>query len=157
LTLIDRIHPDDQFDAERIARGAVRHVRVNLAESPLVWLHARGRLTDRQLHAGERLRADYERAGLSARVTMHWDAPPASGKRGGARAVDAAHGRIDAHARFHRAMDAVGPGLADICWRVICAGEGMVDAERGLGWPPRAGRVVRTLALDRLAGFYGVG
>lgn len=157
MTHVDRIHPDDQFDTERMARGAVRHVCVNLAESPLVWLHARGRLSDPQLLAGEKLRADYERAGLSARVTMRWDAPPASGRRGGARAVDAAHGRIDAHDRFNRALDAAGPGLADICWRVICAGEGMVDAERGMGWPPRTGRVVLTLALDRLAAFYGVG
>lgn len=153
----NRIHPDDALDAERVARRTVRHVCVNLAESPLTWLHARGRLSDRQLLAGEKLRVDYERAGLSARVTMRWDAPPASGKRGGARAADAAHARIDAHDRFHRALTATGPGLADICWRVVCAGEGMADAERGLGWPPRAGRVVLTLALDRLAEFYGLG
>jgi Domain of unknown function (DUF6456) len=156
-TFANQIHPDDRIDPERMARGTVRQVRVNLAESPLVWLHARGLLTDRQLCAGEKLRADHERAGLSARVTMRWDAAPANGKRGGARAADAAHGRIDAHDRFHRALAAAGPGLADICWRVICAGEGMVAAERGLGWPPRAGRVVLTLALDRLAEFYGVG
>ncbi|MBL0924122.1 MAG: hypothetical protein IBJ12_06600 [Sphingomonadaceae bacterium] len=34
-------------------RGAHRTVTVNLAESPLSWLHARGHLTDRQLLAGE--------------------------------------------------------------------------------------------------------
>ena len=154
--LASRIHPDDQLDPAKPGPATRRIVTVNLAESPLAWLHARGKLTDRQLLAGEKLRADYERAGLAARVTMRWDAPPLGGKRGGARAADGANGRIDAHDRFHRALIAAGPGLADICWRVICAGEPMPDAERGLGWPARAGRVVLTLALDRLADFYGV-
>ena len=49
------------------------------------------------------------------------------------------------------------PGLSDILWRVVCAGEGMRDAETALGWPARAGKVVLTLALDRLAGYYRMG
>jgi hypothetical protein len=155
--LVSRIHPDDRDDPVKHARRALRHVAVNVRESPLGWLHARRLISDRQLAAGERLRADYERAGLGARVTMAWDAPPQGKRRGGARAADAAAGRIDAHARFHRALTAAGPGLADICWRVICAGEAMASAERALGWPTRSGRVVLTLALDRLAAFYGVG
>ena len=52
----------------------VRSVRVNLAESPLGWLKARGRVSDRQFDAGEALRRDYERAGLGSRVTMRWQA-----------------------------------------------------------------------------------
>jgi hypothetical protein len=34
-------------------RKTSRSVTVNLAESPLSWLHSRGHLTDRQLYAGE--------------------------------------------------------------------------------------------------------
>lgn len=154
-TLATRPHPDDQLDPDRVA-ATRRSVTINLAESPLAWLHARRLLTDRQLLAGERLRSDYERAGLGANVTMRWDAaPPAHGARGGG-ASDASARRIDAHRRFHSALDHAGPGLADICWRVICAGEGMPGAERALGWPARSGRLVLTLALDRLAVFYGV-
>ena len=37
-----------------------------------------------------------------------------------------------------------GPGLSDILWRVVCAGEGMRDAETALGWPARRGRLVLT-------------
>nr|WP_052071657.1 DUF6456 domain-containing protein [Sphingopyxis sp. MWB1] len=135
----------------------MRHVRVNVAESPLGWLAARGYLTEAQYRAGERLRADYERAGLAARVTMRWDAAPPARVRGGARAADASLARIDAHRRFHAALEAAGPGLADICWRVICGGEAMAGAEKALGWPARSGRVVLTLALDRLVRFYGTG
>ncbi len=105
----------------------------------------------------ERLRADYERAGLSARVTMRWDAAPPGKSRGGARASDASLARIDARRRFHAALDAAGPGLSDICWRVICAGEGVSGAEKALGWPARSGKLVLGLALDRLARFYGTG
>ena len=50
-----------------------RSVTVNLAESPLGWLHAHGHLDDRLFDAGERLRADYERAQLAPAVTMRWE------------------------------------------------------------------------------------
>ncbi|MEC7421098.1 MAG: DUF6456 domain-containing protein, partial [Pseudomonadota bacterium] len=53
--------------------AGARSVTVNLGESPLGWLHARGHLSDRQFDAGERLRADYERAELAPSVTMRWD------------------------------------------------------------------------------------
>ncbi len=52
------------------------------------------------------------------------------------------------------AIAAAGPGLADILWRIVCAGEGMREAESALGWPARAGKLVLTLALDRVADFY---
>ncbi|MDO9370648.1 MAG: DUF6456 domain-containing protein [Sphingopyxis sp.] len=155
--LVDRLHPDDRLDPERAGPQTMRHVTVNTAESPITWLASRGLLSEAQLHAGERLRADYERAGLSARVTMRWDSAAPAKSRGGARASDASLARIDAHRRFHAALDAAGPGLADICWRVICAGEGIAGAEKGLGWPARSGKLVLGLALDRLAQFYGTG
>ena len=54
-------------------KGKRRTVTVNLAESPIAWLYARGHLDDRLFDAGERLRADYERAQLAPSVTMRWD------------------------------------------------------------------------------------
>lgn len=152
-----RIHPDDRLDPGKAGPQVMRHVTVNVAESPIAWLASRGMLTPGQLQAGERLRADYERAGLAARVTMRWDAAPPAKGRGGARASDASLARIDARRRFHAAVDHVGPGLADICWRVICAGEALGGAEKAMGWPARSGKLVLGLALDRLARFYGVG
>ena len=152
-----RLHPDDRIDPGKAGPQVMRHVTVNIAESPIAWLGARGMLTDAQMRGGERLRADYERAGLSARVTMRWDAAAPATSRGGARAADASLARIDAHRRFHAALEAAGPGLADICWRVICAGEGIGGAEKALGWPARSGKLVLGMALDRLARFYGTG
>lgn len=134
-----------------------RSITVNLLESPLGWLKARGLVSQRQFEAGERLRADWERAQLSPSVTMRWDAPaPARGRRGAPAGRDPASSQIDARERFESAVAAVGPGLTDILWRIVCAGEGMRDAERALGWPARTGRVVLGLALDRLADHFHI-
>ena len=132
-----------------------RSVAVNVAESPLTWLASRGLLDRRQVEAGERLRADHERAAIAPRVTMRWDATRVDG--GGGERPDATTAQLASKRRFDAALAAVGGGLSDILWRVVCAGEGMPAAERALGWPSRAGRVVLTLALDRLADHYRLG
>jgi hypothetical protein len=138
-------------------RRAARSVTVNTLEWPLGWLFARGMVSRRQFDAGEQLRSDWERGGLSARVTMQWDAAPVGRQRGGsAGGPDAVASQIDARRRFDGAVLAAGPGLSDILWRVVCSGEGMRDAETALGWPARAGKVVLCLALDRIADFYRI-
>ena len=135
----------------------VRTVTFNAAESPLGWLFARGLVTRRQYDAGERLRADWERAQLAPRVTMSWDAAPVSRGRGRqATQPDLTGAQIDAKRRFDAALAAAGSGLADILWRIVCAGEGMRAAETALGWPARAGKLVLAFALDRVADYYRV-
>jgi hypothetical protein len=148
---------DDAPPTKRGRRPA-RSVTVNLAESPLGWLFSRGLVTLQQFDAGERLRADWECAQLAPRITMSWNAAPVSGRRGGSSAsVDLAGTQLDAKRRFDEALAAAGPGLADILWRVVCSGEGMREAETALGWPARAGKLVLTLALDRVAAYYRIG
>ncbi len=133
-----------------------RSVTVNLAESPLGWLHARGHLTDRQFDAGERLRTDWEGAQLAPGITMRWDVVriKGSGSTGG---LSPSERQIAAKARFDGAVEMAGPGLADVLWRVVCAGEALPDAEKALEWPVRSGKLVLKLALDRVAGFYRLG
>jgi hypothetical protein len=142
-------------------RGAIRSggkprrtVTVNLAESPLVWLHARGHLSDRLLDAGEALRADYERAQLSPNVTMRWD--PVRVKSTGERGLSASERQVAASQRFDGAIKAAGRGLEDILWRVVCAGEALPEAEKTLGWPARSGKLVLRIALERVAEFYRI-
>ena len=138
-------------------RRAVRSVTVNLAESPLGWLLSRGHVSERQFAAGEKLRQDWERAGLPPRVTMCWDAPTIdAGPRGPAEPAAASDAQLAARRRFEAATRALGPGLADIAWRVVCSGEGMREAETALGWPARAGKLVLAMALDRLAAHYRI-
>lgn len=150
---------EDGIASERTStrRRASRTVTVNAAESPLGWLLSRGLVTQRQYDAGERLRADWERAQLSPRVTMSWNAAPVARSRGGSSAApDLSGSQIDAKRRFDAAIASAGAGLADILWRVVCAGEGMRDAETALGWPARAGKLVLVFALDRVADYYRI-
>jgi hypothetical protein len=136
---------------------STRSVTVNLAESPLAWLHARGHLSDRQLLAGEKLRYDYEAACIGPKITMSWENFSASRTRRAAPTPMAASERaLCAKDRFDCALAEVGRDLADIAWRVICAGEGMPVAEKAMGRPTRSGKLVLRIALDRLADFYRV-
>jgi hypothetical protein len=136
-------------------RRTGRRVTVNLRESPLAWLRARGMVCARQFEAGERLRADYETAALGPRVTMRWDASPGARRRGApGEPLDPTLAQIAAKRRFEAALAAAGPGLCDILWRAVCACEPLPAAERDLGWPSRSAKLVLGFALDRIADHY---
>ena len=132
--------------------GRLQAVVINTAENPVTWLMARGLISVRQFEAGERLRADYETAALGQRVTMRWETR-IDGKASG---LDPTTAQIAAKRRFDGANSALGAGLSDIAWRVICNGEGLAAAERGLGWPARSGKLVLGFALERLADHFGL-
>lgn len=140
------------------AGGKRRSVTVNLGESPIAWLHSRGHLSDRLFQAGEQLRNDYERAQLSASLTMRWD--PVRVKSGnlgsGEGRLTHSERQIAAKQRFDGAIAEAGKGLEDVLWRVVCAGEGLPQAEKALGWPARSGKLVLQLALERVADFYRI-
>ena len=136
------------------AKGKRRSVTVNLSESPIAWLHSRGHLDDRLFDAGEALRSDYEYAQLSPNVTMRWDAVRI--RSTGENGLTGTERQIAAKTRFDGALAAAGKGLEDVLWRVVCAGEGLPEAEKALGWPARSGKLVLRLALDRVADFYRI-
>ena len=161
----------EPFQAQHQAReariidfeGAKRPAIVNNAESPLAWLASRKDksgaplLAAFQFEAGERLRADYHFAGLSAKVTASWN-PAASCSGGGARndAAALADNVLAARQRVVRAIGAVGPELAGILVDVCCHLKGLEEAEKTEGWPQRSGKVILQMALTRLARHYGL-
>ncbi|MEL6875869.1 MAG: DUF6456 domain-containing protein [Pseudomonadota bacterium] len=157
--LAERPVPQDGMNKKRRKAGKskrpARSVTINLAESPLGWLHARGHLTDRQLDAGEKLRADWERAQMGPNVTMNWSlVPQGHNRRAGDGHLEPTELQIAAKDRFEAAQQVLGTDLIDIAWRVICAGESVPIAERQMNWPARSGKIVLKIALDRLAEFY---
>ncbi|GAB5376336.1 MAG: hypothetical protein AcusKO_27980 [Acuticoccus sp.] len=137
-------------------------LRVNVAESPLLWLSTRRSrdgaplIDPAQLKAGQRLARDYESGHRRERITQSWDA---SGVRSAAPREKLCLGEAAgaARRRVETALDAVGPGLAEVLVAICCEERGLEATERRFGWPARCGKVVLKLALDRLAAHYGIG
>jgi hypothetical protein len=154
-----------RFFAERVVMdgGSERRLRFNLAESPLSVL---GRKRDKDgtaylapelIDAGERLREDFELAQMGPRVAQNWERfLTAGGSRGVTQGRGPAEGPADARVRVAKAMEALGPGLSDVVFRVCCFLEGLETAEKRLGWSARSGKVVLKIALERLAAHYRI-
>lgn len=144
--------------ARILVDGAAGPVELDLAESPLGWLATRkgrdGRalISPAQLLAGERLRLDFTRAGLTPRVTTNWS-PGGRGTAGPDGFTDAV---LAAKRRVQAALAAVGPELSGALLDVCCFLKGLEQVEQERGWPARAGKVVLGLGLDRLAAHYGL-
>ncbi len=144
--------------------GTKRPAIINDSESPLAWLASRKDkngtplLSPFQFRAGERLRADYYFAGLTARVTANWSAAAASAQGGGGNNDLAAltDNVLAARQRVVRALAAVGPELSGVLVDVCCHLKGLEEAEKTEGWPQRSGKVILLIALTRLARHYGL-
>lgn len=147
--------------------GGAHVAEVNDAESPLAWLRRRrGRggtplLDEAQFAAGERLRADHERAGIGpVLASPAWNvlASGAGGKqgRGGAGGMSDLHdSTLDARDRIERARLSVGPELFPVLIDVCCDLKGLEEVERARNWPARSAKLILSLALTRLARHYG--
>ena len=138
---------------------------LNDEESPLAWLARRkGRdgkpmVSRQQFAAGERLRMDYYRANLNAKVTMDWSTALTgnlSRRHGyGTSGLTMSETAEVARACVNNALAAVGPELASILVDVCCHLKGLEVTEQDSGWPRRSGKVILLLALSSLARHYG--
>lgn len=137
---------------------------VNPGESPLAWLARRkdkdGKpmLSEAEVSAGERLRADFWFAQLTPNVTTNWSnlMSETGGRRGSPdHGAEIADHIIAARERVRLALRAVGPDLSGMLIDVCCHLKGLELAERSGGWPQRSGKVVLTIALKSLARHYG--
>jgi hypothetical protein len=156
-------HQERAFLADGFGEGPAGPIAVNLGESPLSLLRrrkgsdCRPAIDAAEFAAGERLRADYERARLMPRVTADWSAiarnrPDGTG-RGRADLTDAA---LDARRRVEAALKAVGPDFAGVLVDFCCFLVGIEELERTRRWPARSAKVIVRLALASLARHYGL-
>ncbi len=151
--------------SHREVKGLKRPVIVNEGESPLGWLRRRKDrygtplIDAHQFEAGERLRAEFERAQMSPSVTSKWESAAPS-RRMRRAAPDGAAGLSDqalaSRKRVLQALEAVGPELAGVLIDVCCYLLGLTDAEKNRGWPQRSGKVILQIALTGLARHYGI-
>lgn len=134
--------------------GRERYVVVNAAESPLALLHQRKLVNRLAFEAGEKLRRDFTLAQLSPRLAVDYSAPV--GRRSLKPETLITETALASKQRFNRAMRAAGPGLADVLFDLCCILKGLEECERDRGWPRGSACVVLRVALDRLAGHYGM-
>ncbi len=158
-----RQHQDRETRLRETDEG-VRSVEVNFAESPLAWL-ARRRdskgcpyLSAWHYEAGERLRSDFTRAGMTPRMTVNWSLMLQGGSRSGRRDAgeDAHIATMTARQRFREALDYLGSDLSEIAVQVCCHLRSLRSAEALLGLPQRSGKIVLRIALERLSGHYAL-
>ncbi|KQT54264.1 hypothetical protein ASG43_01170 [Aureimonas sp. Leaf454] len=134
----------------------------NLDESPLARLASRrGKggepfLCEAETVAGERLRADFTRAGLTPGVTQRWDGTPGKGRGGSCGGADLSDMAIDAKRRVDAAVTAVGPELSGILLDVCCFLKGLEIVERERQWPARSAKLLLKAGLGALARHYGL-
>ena len=169
-----RLAGADGFAAQHQERGTVtlddpdfgrRRATVNHDESPLAWLRRRKDRNGRpmigadEFTAGERLRADHERARLMPRVTANWTATVAGKRRSGGGnngMADLTDSALAARRRVEAALNALGPELAGLAVDFCCFLKGLEQIERERQWPARSAKVVLRLALAALARHYGL-
>lgn len=164
---IRRIEAEKIFAPEPGAPGAPgdpaarpERKRVNLGESPIGWLARRKGpdgapfLGAAEVEAAERLRADFERGQMGARVTQDWRGFLTAGISGGGAPASPSLSAEAARGRVMAALKAMGPELSDAAFRTCCLLEGLERLEGDFGWPARSGKLVVKLALKRLAAHY---
>jgi hypothetical protein len=145
--------------------GRLTQPLTNTAESPLFRLavtkmpDGTTAIDSEQFRAGERLRADYEKAHFSNRVTMNYDAnrvaQQMSAQFSDNHISTLTETALQARQDLHSALEAVGPELSGILLHVCCLASGLEQAELRMNLPKRSGKAVLQMALTRLARHYG--
>lgn len=149
------------LDDVALPGGGRERACVNRLESPL---SALARLKEKSgeawlpgeaIAAGERLHADFMRAGLQPRLTMRWEPRLAGRQKGEAGAArEIADTAVAARLRVARAVAAIGPELSGVALDVCCFMKGLETVERERQWPARSAKLMLRAALMALSRHY---
>jgi hypothetical protein len=115
-------------------------------------------LSNAEITAGERLRADFWFAQMTPRVTVNWRTCWRRTAGGAARPTPARTFPTTClpQERVRLALRAAGPDLAGMLIDLCCHLKGLETAEKLGGWPQRSGKVALQIALRQLARHYGL-
>jgi hypothetical protein len=160
-------HPDDAFRRQHFSIAQHKNHKgetyeVNMNENPLFWLRSRkgpdGKaiISQSQMEAGCRLQSDFFSATAQPKLVLDLSQPYLGKQTRGFEGAPMTDRAMDARARMNAALNMLGPGLADIALEVCCYMQGLESAEKHIGWPRRAGKVVLQIALQRLVVFYKI-
>ena len=135
--------------------------RINLKESPLMWLarrrNSRGvtHISATQLLAGERLRRDYTQAGMTPKMSADLSGLPKAGSHNRA-GLNESERMLDARQRLREALAACSKAEADLLLDLCCFLKPLDEVERSHGFRARTGKQALGKALNRLARHYGL-
>lgn len=101
--------------------------------------------------SAERLRRDFEQAGLASRTCSSFEPRVAGGKR-----EWESDKQVAALLRYKKAMNTLGISMRSPIYYICVAGEFADSWARRNGMPPQAGLSILQLALSELAHFYGL-
>jgi DNA-directed RNA polymerase specialized sigma24 family protein len=110
-------------------------------------------LSQAELAAANRLRADWAQSEIGALRGSDWMAAPmGSTLRGPGNAQEAAMARrCDARRRVADALTQLAPPLRRVVERIVLYEHGLEALERAEGWPVRSGKLALKLGLAQLA------
>jgi len=164
------LHPDEPFRAQHseIVQATIKvdnsqqTVRINESESPILRLYSRKNadgktwLNELEFRAGERLRADFEKAQLQPRISANWVSSIATQSKKQNGAAEISDFSIDARCRVEKAINAIGDDLSGVALDICCFLKGLELVERERSWPPRSAKLMLRTALRALADHYGI-
>lgn len=140
--------------------GKPARALVNLADSPLARFARRkgedGKpyLRPEHVEAGERLRADFERAQIRQRVTVNWDVSARQGPGQGGGQATITDAAIAARSRWNAAVAALTSDFGDAVVDLCCFDKGLSEIEADRGWPRRSGKIMLRAGLELLHRHY---
>lgn len=147
------VEPQDEPEQ----RAVRKRVRYSSAETPIAALARRkdkdGRrfLSQDLVRSGERLREDFELAGLNTLTCRTVDSFIKSQSN---LPQPSDRSQLAARERVLIALRELGPGLGDVALNCCCHLEGLEKAEKRMGWSARSGKIVLRIALQRLKRHY---
>ena len=164
------LHPETPFQAQHyeyavkpINEGTnTKRVIVNENESPLGRLYYRkdksgkGWIDENEFNAGEKFRADFEKAQIQPNFTSQWG-ECSRAKSNSYSMTDISDFALDAKNRVERAMDVIGPELSGVTLDICCFLKGLETVERERGWPQRSAKLMLRTALQALSRHYNYG
>jgi uncharacterized protein DUF6456 len=134
---------------------------VSLEESPLARLATAREgeapfLLAHQVAAGERVRLLVERARLSPRLTMSYDATRTAGGGGALGPADISDSAVDARRKLDEVARLLPPDCRGVVFDVCGLLKGLQVVETERGWPRRSAKMVLRIALEQLATHWGL-
>ncbi len=132
--------------------------------APILKLYNRQRnieqkyLTKIHVEAAEQLFAEFIAANLQPKLTFSWDnisvAPQTHYT--GSKMFEYSEKIMTARKTLYDSLHYVGEDFCAILVEICLFGNGLENTEKNFKWPARSGKLLLTMALDKLAEFYGI-